>query len=364
MSVPAVNHPGDTSDRPFSYAIEAAGLSKSYGKIRAVEKVDLAIKQGEIYALLGPNGAGKTTTINMLTTLVAPDGGSARVAGFDVVSQAAQVRRHIGVTFQETVIDKNLSGRTLLDIHGRLYKQPKAEIKARIEELVQLVELKEAIDRPVKTYSGGMKRRLELARGLMTRPQVLFLDEPTLGLDPHNRERIWTYIAKLKAEEHLTILVTTHYMEEAEKLADRVGIIDEGALVIEGTPAQLIEGMGADVVSVTGSGDPSAFVEALRAQEWVSFAHAFEQDDDEEDEPVVQAGSEPVAEAKAGQAEEEDEEPLEQIVQVGLNREAGRSLKPIINLAENAGFTVGDISIKRPNLNDVFFKHTGRRLRD
>ncbi len=319
-----------------SAMIEALGLEKSFGKVKAVDGVNLRIEPGQIYALLGPNGAGKTTTINMLTTLVTPDSGSAWVAGFEIVREAAQVRRHIGVTFQETVMDKNLSGRVLLDIHGRLYKVPKAEIKARTAELVALVELEEAIDRPVKTYSGGMKRRLELARGLLTRPAVLFLDEPTLGLDPHNRERIWEYLAYLKQEKGLTLLLTTHYMDEAEKLADRVGIINEGKIVIEGSPAELVGALGADVVSITGIGDNAPLIAALQSLEWVAFVNG--------------------PEAQTAEAE--------QVIQVGLKIEAGRSLKPLVELAEQHGFKVADISIKRPGLSEVFFKHTGRRLRD
>lgn len=327
-----------TAQQPREYVIEAENLVKNYGEVRAVNGVNLQVERGQIYAMLGPNGAGKTTTINILTTLIKPDGGSARVAGFEVVGDAAEVRRRIGVTFQETVMDKNLSGRVLLDIHGRLYRQPKAEIKARIAELVNLVELEEAIDRPVKTYSGGMKRRLELARGLMTRPEVLFLDEPTLGLDPQNRDRIWVYIERLKAEEGLTILVTTHYMDEAEKLADRVAIIDGGKIVAEGAPAELIGAMGADVVNVVGSGSQEAFIAALGRQEWVSSVNLIPAEDETAEALVT--------------------------VQVGLKMEAGRSLKPIFELAEQHNFGVADISIKRPSLNDVFLKYTGRRLRD
>ncbi|MEI6045971.1 MAG: ATP-binding cassette domain-containing protein [Chloroflexota bacterium] len=324
------------AQRPREYSIEVNNLVKTYDTVRAVEGVNLRVEKGQIYALLGPNGAGKTTTINILTTLVLPTSGNARVAGLDVVKQAAEVRRRIGVTFQETVLDKSLSGRVLLDVHGRLYQLPKAEIKTRTEELVKMVELEEAIDRPVKTYSGGMKRRLELARGLMTHPEVLFLDEPTLGLDPQNRDRIWVYIERLKIETGLTILVTTHYMDEAEKLADRVGIIDGGKIVAEGTPTELIGAMGADVVKVSGTGGRERFVEALQRQEWVSFVGTLQL----------------------------DATTLVQDVQIGLKTQAGRSLKPIIDLAEKCEFSVVDISIKRPSLNDVFLKHTGRRLRD
>ncbi len=358
MSYTQVRNSAVVATPARGYAIEAEKLVKHYGEVQAVKEVDLRVEKGHIYALLGPNGAGKTTTINMLTTLITPDGGSALVAGFDVVWQAPQVRRRIGVTFQETVMDKTLSGRVLLDIHGRLYQLPKAEIKARIAELVQLVELEEAIDRPVKTYSGGMKRRLELARGLMTRPEVLFLDEPTLGLDPQNRDRIWVYIQRLKAEEGLTILVTTHYMDEAENLADRVAIIDHGKIVAEGAPADLIGAMGADVVSVVGSGNSQRFTQVLQAQSWVIGVQSSK--------PEVRSQK---PETRNFEPETLNLEPgtlnLElETLQIGLKTEAGRSLKPIIDLAEQNGFTVADISIKRPSLNDVFLKYTGRRLRD
>lgn len=319
--------------RLAEWAIETGDLVRSFGAVQAVKGVNLKVERGSIYALLGPNGAGKTTTINMLTTLIKPTDGWARVAGWDVVKQSDEVRRHIGVTFQETVLDKNLSGRVALDIHGRLYQMPRAESKARIKELVALVELEEAIDRPTKTYSGGMKRRLELARGLMTRPEILFLDEPTQGLDPQNRERIWLYIQQMRREQGLTILLTTHDMDEAEKLADKVSIIDGGLIVAEGTPATLIGAMGADVVSVQGvAGGPGpAFVAALLMTPFVEWAEAH---------------------------------PDENSVAVGLKQQAGRSLKPIVDLAEQCGYEVADIAISRPNLNDVFLKYTGRRLRD
>lgn len=324
-------------------AIDVSGLTRTFQdgqkSIRALDGVDLQVETGSIFALLGPNGAGKTTTINILTTLIPPSGGTARIGGFDVVKDAAEVRRIIGATFQETVVDKSLSGRDTLDIHGRLYHLPKAYIKSRIEELVRLVELEDAIDRRTKTYSGGMKRRLELARGLMTQPQVLFLDEPTQGLDPQNRDRIWTYIRQLKAEQGLTILLTTHYMEEAEQLADRVGIIDAGRIVQSGTPEELIGALGEDVVTVLGSGETARFLEILRQQSFVDWANEY-------------------------RPESEDGDPVAPSIQVGLKEQAGKSLRPIVELAEQAGFRIADISIKRPSLNDVFLKYTGRRLRD
>ena len=213
-------------------AIEARGLVKRYNEeVLAVDGVDLSIEANTIYALLGPNGAGKTTTLSILTTLL-------------------EVRRCIGVTFQEMVLDDELTGRQVLDYHGRLYGQSKAERQKRIGELLALVELEKAADRKAKTYSGGMKRRLELARALMTTPEVLFLDEPTLGLDPQTRARIWEYIRHLKEDRGRTVLMTTHYMDEAEALADTVGIMDRGKLVAEGSPQALIEQMGAAIATV------------------------------------------------------------------------------------------------------------------
>jgi ABC-2 type transport system ATP-binding protein len=348
-----IAQPSPTAAPSFrrSPAIEVSGLVRTFQSgqktIRAVDGVDLQVESGTIYALLGPNGAGKTTTISILTTLIPPTTGLARVAGNDVVKDAAQVRRIIGATFQETVVDKNLSGRDALDTHGRLYHLPRNLIKSRIEELTRLVELEDAIDRPTKTYSGGMKRRLELARGLMTAPQVLFLDEPTQGLDPQNRDRIWTYIRQLRAEQGLTILLTTHYMEEAEQLADRVGIIDAGRIVQTGTPAELIGALGEDVVTILGDGNTANFLETLRQQPYVDWASqyasaAVEGADESEAAPEIPAAT----------------------VQIGLREQAGKFLRPIVELAEGAGFKIADFSIKRPSLNDVFLKYTGRRLRD
>ena len=211
-------------------AIDAEKLCKTFGNdLRAVDSLDLVVPQGATYALLGPNGAGKTTTISILTTLSTPTSGSARIRGHDVVHEAARVRRDIGVTFQEMVLDDALTGRQVLDYHGRLYGLPTSERHERTEELLALAELSDAAGRKCKEYSGGMKRRLELARALMTVPRVLFLDEPTLGLDPQGRARIWDYIRDLKQRTGLTVLLTTHYLDEAQHLADRVGIMDRRA---------------------------------------------------------------------------------------------------------------------------------------
>lgn len=313
----------------MSYAIETLDLSKRYnGDILAVDSLNLKIEKNSIYALLGPNGAGKTTTISMLITLLPPSAGSAKVAGYDIVRQQEDVRRRIGVTFQETVLDLALTGRQVLHYHGRLYSLSKADRCQRIEELLAMVELHEAADRPVKTYSGGMKRRLELIRGLMTEPEILFLDEPTLGLDPQNRANIWDYIRDLKERKGLTLLLTTHYMDEAESLADQVGIIDGGRIVSEGTPRQLIDQMGADSIIITGQGDQARFAEALRALSYVQ---------------VVTTGDD--------------------VLQVGVDS-GSRRLAEVVTTAADHEFSIEDISVSKPSLADVFLKYTGRQLRD
>jgi len=314
------------------FAIRAEGLKKTYrlGKdsVEAVKGVDLQILPHTIYALLGPNGAGKTTLLSMLTTLIQPTGGVAEVAGFDVTRDPDRIRQRIGVTFQEIVLEDDLTGREILDYHGRLYRMDKQARQRQIDTLLELVELQDASDRIVRTYSGGMKRRLELIRGLITDPEILFLDEPTLGLDPQNRANLWSYIRNLRDEKGLTLLLTTHYMDEAEALADRVGIIDQGQLVIQGRPQDLINELGADVINVTGSGDIAPYVQRLREQEFVQGLNA-----------------------------------AERLVQIGVDN-GNRRLADIVTLAGGNGFHIEDIGIARPTLGDVFLKHTGRQLRD
>jgi len=312
------------------YAIEARGLVKRFGELTAVNGIDLSVPAGSIYAMLGPNGAGKTTTINMLTTLTRPTAGEARVAGHDLLRAPDKVRAKIGVTFQEIVLDRDLSGREVLDIHGRLYRQPTEQRRRRIAELVELVQLGDAIDRRVGTYSGGMKRRLELARGLMTDPAVLFLDEPTQGLDPQNRVGIWSYIRELNRSRGLTLLLTTHYMDEAEALASHVGIVDKGRLVAEGEPQRLVESMGADVIRVRGQGAPGHFVQSVAALPFVSRVEA-----------------------------EADGELVLVYVDSGSRR-----LVDVVGAASGNGFRVEDVTVARPSLGDLFLSYTGRALRD
>jgi ABC-2 type transport system ATP-binding protein len=315
-------------------AVRARGLVKRYpGGVTAVDGVDLDIEPDTLFALLGPNGAGKTTTVSMLSTLALPTEGDATVAGCDVVREPAAVRARIGVTFQETVLDDDLTGRQALDFHGRLYGVARADRRRRIAELLELVELEEAADRRVKTYSGGMKRRLELARGLVTRPQVLFLDEPTLGVDPQNRVAIIEHVLRLRREEGLTVILTTHYLDEAERAADRVAIIDRGRIVVEDAPAALIADMGADTLYVRGSGDAAAFRAALTGLDWVQ-------------------GS-----ATGGDGDGEG------LVQLGVDS-GDRRLVEVIQRAADAGFDVAEVSVAKPTLGDVFLRHTGRALRD
>src|SRR6185437_9069959 len=226
-------------------AIQAEGLVREFKKgPRAVDAIDLAVQPGEIYGFLGPNGAGKSMTVHMLTTLLPPTSGTARVAGFDVVRQGPQVRMRIGAALQEAALDPLLTGREHLRLQATLQALPRTERKPRADELLRRVGLTEAADRKVRGYSGGMKRRLDLALALVHRPRVLFLDEPTTGLDPQSRSALWEEVARLVKDEGMTVFLTTQYLEEADALADRVGIIDHGHIVAEGTPAALKEEIG------------------------------------------------------------------------------------------------------------------------
>ena len=314
--------------RTLAPAIQAQGLTKYYGDILAVDSLDLRVEAGTIYALLGPNGAGKTTTLSMLTTLLTPNAGTAQIAGADITRQPGKVRKRIGVTFQEIVLDHDLTGREVLDYHGRLYGMSTQSRMQQIVAMIKLVELEDAADRLVKHYSGGMQRRLELARGLMTQPEILFLDEPTQGLDPQNRSKVWDYLRMLRVQQGLTILLTTHYMEEAEALADRVGIIDHGKLIVEGTPAALTAELGGDRIRVIGHGNADNLIERLRKLKFV-------QDVSSED-GVIEVG-----------------------VDMGKKR-----LSELVQVAERSRFDLEEISVVTPSLGDVFLKHTGRALRD
>ncbi|MEM3408448.1 MAG: ATP-binding cassette domain-containing protein [Candidatus Micrarchaeia archaeon] len=235
------------------YAIEVKNLVKRFGTLKAVDRISLKIKEGEIFGLLGPNGAGKTTTISMLSTLIRPTSGIAKVAGFDVCKNPLEVRKNIGIVFQEPSVDDLLTGRENLELHAMLYGMDKEIAKERIEEMLELVDLTERADSIVRTYSGGMRRRLEIARGLLHTPKILFLDEPTLGLDPASRRAIWSYIEKITKEKRITTILTTHYLEEADSLCDKIAIIDKGKIVIEGTSDELKGSIGEDIIRIKGS---------------------------------------------------------------------------------------------------------------
>ena len=301
--------------------IKTNALTKSYGKIQAVRSIDLNIEKGEIFGLLGPNGAGKTTTIGMLCTIVRPTSGSASIAGYDVIGEPAQVRRKVGIVFQDPTLDTVLTGRENLELHARLYGVPSNIREKRITEMLELVDLKQRSNDITRTYSGGMRRRLELARGLLHRPAVLFLDEPTLGLDPQTRARIWEYIKKMAQMEQTTVVLTTHYMEEAEQVCDRVGIIDHGRIIALDSPDGLKESMGGDMVVIRVKEPP---LEKIRALPYVSEVR-------------------------------ENEGALEIIT-----KEAHLHLAEILSMVKN----VECVEMRVPTLNDVFIKLTGRDIRE
>jgi ABC-2 type transport system ATP-binding protein len=236
---------------------EARSLVKRYGDLEAVRGIDLEVRAGEIFGFLGPNGAGKSTTISMLCTLLTPTAGIARVAGIDVVRDPSAVRRRIGLVFQDPSLDDQLTGRENLEFHAFVYGVPAAERRRRIDEMLALLQLSDRAGSLVRTYSGGMKRRLEIARGMLHRPQILFLDEPTLGLDPQTRQSIWAHLNELRDTRGVTIFMTTHYMDEAE-YCDRIAIIDRGRIVALGTPDELKGMVGGDVVVITSSQSEAA----------------------------------------------------------------------------------------------------------
>jgi ABC-2 type transport system ATP-binding protein len=301
--------------------IKTNALTKSYGKIQAVRSIDLNIEKGEIFGLLGPNGAGKTTTIGMLCTIIRPTSGSAYIAGYDVVGEPAQVRREVGIVFQDPTLDTVLTGRENLELHARLYGVPSDIREKRITKMLELVDLKQRSNDVTRTYSGGMRRRLELARGLLHRPAVLFLDEPTLGLDPQTRARIWEYIKKMAQMEQTTVVLTTHYMEEAQQVCDRVGIIDHGRIIALNSPENLKESMGGDMVVIRVKEPP---LEKIRALSYVSEV-------------------------------KENEGALEIIT-----KEAHLHLAEILSMIKD----VECVEVRVPTLNDVFIKLTGRDIRE
>ena len=311
-----------------SYAIVAEGLRKRYNGIEALKGVSLRVRKGETYGLLGPNGAGKTTTMGILVTLIKPSGGKAIVAGHDVLREPWEVRKRIGVVFQEPTVDRDLTAWQNLYIHGRIYGLPRNVIEERAKELMELVGLEKAMHRPLRSYSGGMLRRFEIARALLAEPQVLFMDEPTVGLDPQARTRVWEVIEELK-KRGVTVFLTTHYMEEAEKLCDRVAIIDHGRIIAEGSPEELKTRVGGDTVYITTGS-------RLDSEKLLRIASAYGDARLAEDGRLV----------------------------VIVVQDAPRVLPRILEEAKAAGVRVVEARYVRPTLNDVFLVLTGRSLRD
>jgi ABC-2 type transport system ATP-binding protein len=306
--------------------IETFKLTKSFNELLAVDKLDINVESGEIFALLGPNGAGKTTTISMLCTILKPTSGTAKVNGFDIVKEAMQVRRSIGIVFQDPSIDDRLTGRENLFMHANLYGVPPSEQKNRIDNILKLVELEDRADDLMRVYSGGMRRRLELARGLIHYPKVLFLDEPTLGLDPQTRDHIWKYIRELKEAHDITVVLTTHYMDEADRLSDHIAIMDYGKIIALDTSSKLKETLEGDVVIVKAN-NPEAVFSMVTEKMGLQNAH------------VVNGN-------------------------VEVTVKNGKSMLPrIVDAATQNKIFVESISLREPNLEDVFLHYTGRTIR-
>ena len=311
-----------------NYAIYTEELARTFGDVRAVDGVDLAVPFGEIYGFLGPNGAGKTTVIRMLITLLAPTSGEMRVAGYDVVRQPNEVRLRIGAAQQEAALDNKQTGRELLRLQGRIYGLSQRLADQRIGELSDLVDIGEAMDRLIGTYSGGMKRRLDLAAALIHRPIVLFLDEPTTGLDPISRARIWEEIRNINSEMGVTIFLTTQYLEEADALAHRVGIIDRGQLAAQGAPADLKRARGSDLIVVRLDGNVEGAVAALTGIPQVQHVEAHGQE-------------------------------------LTVSVSNGASLISAVALAlDRHGVQVQELTLRTPSLDDVFLQVTGARLQE
>jgi len=309
-------------------AILVENLSKYFNELKAIDNISFAVKKGEIFGLLGPNGAGKTTLIKTLTTLLKPTKGKAEVWGFDVSRQKDEVRNSIGVVFQEPALDNRLTGRENLDFHARLYGLDKNMRKKRIKEVLGLVELQEKENVLVKNYSGGMQRRLEIARGLMHYPKILFLDEPTLGLDTQTRRHIWDYILRLNRKEKTTIVLTTHYMEEADYLCQRVAIIDFGKIIVQNSPESLKNILGGDVVSVKAVPPEKAF-EAFKKLPWIKKINWHD-------------GT------------------------VDLNVEQGETKIPLLMTIDRreGEFKIKSINLRKPTLEDVFLHFIGKTIRE
>ena len=309
------------------HIIETHQLTKAYNSLKAVDKLDITVESGEIFGLLGPNGAGKTTTISMLCTILKPTSGTAIVNGYDIVKESHKVRQSIGIVFQDPSIDDRLTGRENLYMHANLYGVPASEQSERIDRILRLVELEDRADDLLRTYSGGMRRRLELGRGLIHYPKVLFLDEPTVGLDPQTRDHIWRYIKELKEAHDITVVLTTHYMDEADRLSDRIAIMDHGKIVILDTPQNLKATLEGDVITVKANN-----IQALQelVTKWLGLNKNH----------IVDNALE-------------------------ITVPNGRNVMPrIIELATQNNVYVESLVLREPNLEDVFLHYTGRTIRE
>ncbi len=309
-------------------AIDVRNLTKKFDGFTAVDSISFEVEEGEVFGLLGPNGAGKTTTINMLSTLLKPTSGSAKVAGYDIVKERDNVRRSIGIVFQEPALDNKLTGRENLEFHAMMYGMSKEERKKRIGEVLELVDLSDKADVLVENYSGGMKRRLEIARGLIHKPKVLFLDEPTLGLDAQTRRHIWNYIKKLSKEGSITIILTTHYMEEADYLCDRVAIIDHGKIITMDTPKNLKDKLGGDVITFEVE---ERVEELMNAISKLRFVKSVKRHDGKLTVTV-------------GQGE--------------------KRIPELIGISQKMGINIKSVSLHKPSLEDVFLHFTGKTIRE
>ena len=310
----------------MSNVIDVRDLTRKFRELVAVDTLNFTVEQGEVFGLLGPNGAGKTTTLSMLCTILKPTSGTAIVNGYDITEHPSQVRRSIGIVFQEPSIDDRLTGRENLEMHADLYGVPKREQRKRIENVLELVELHDKADLLMRTYSGGMRRRLEIARGFIHYPKVLFLDEPTLGLDPQTRGHIWTYISELSEREGITIILTTHYMEEADNLCDRVAIIDYGKIVALDEPDRLKEALEGDIISVKTDAMKQLSAKLIGV-DWVKESR-------------------------------EENGQLKLVVKDG-----NAALPRVVEIAASSGIHIDSMSIHEPTLEDVFLNYTGREIR-
>ena len=319
----------DAPPRRTTSAITTEGLVRSFGDdgVNAVDQLDVDIRGGEIYGFLGPNGAGKSTTVRVLCTLLAPTAGRAVVAGYDVATEPGKVRLRIGVALQDVALDPRQTGEELLRLQGSLYGLSRPDVDQRLAELRELVDIGDALGRPINTYSGGMRRRLDLAAALVHNPEILFLDEPTTGLDPVSRARVWDEVRRLNVELGMTIFLTTQYLEEADELADRVGILNAGRLVAEGTPTELKRSVGNDVIIARVDGDAGAARFALDGVDGV--------------EAVDARGSELFITAANG---------------------AG-TIGPVAVALDTGGVPLRDLTLRTPTLDDVFLELTGTHIR-